>query len=110
MFVEFVGLGKVPHRPLRLVVAPASNDGGASMLVQILIRPLPNIADKVHHLEWAATFGISIDRSRRAQDTPFVRWRHQFGIPIVAPWVKAAIVPLRRILPLPFVGQTLARP
>src|SRR5215472_6329636 len=110
MFVQFVGLWKVPHRALGLVIAPASDNSGASMFVTIFIGPLPDVANQIHHLEWATTFGVSIDLSRRAQDTFFVRWRHKFGIPIVAPRVEAAITALRRVLPFPFVGQTFARP
>jgi len=49
MLVKFVGLGKIPDRALRLIVAAAPQNVGPRVLVNELFRPLPNISGHVHY-------------------------------------------------------------
>src|SRR5882762_10694493 len=46
---EFVRLGKIPDRPLRLVITPTAEDSTPCVFVGELFRPLPDVADQVHH-------------------------------------------------------------
>lgn len=59
MVVAAVGLGKVPHGALMPIVASAAQDCRPREFVDILVGPLPHIANHVHDAEGAGAIGIA---------------------------------------------------
>src|SRR5258708_20237440 len=55
---QFICLGEIPDRSPRLVIASASQNSAPCMLIQKFIRPLPHIANQVHHSIGAPSFPI----------------------------------------------------
>jgi hypothetical protein len=105
-----ISLREIPHRTLRLVVAAAAQNRSPGVVVEIFVRPLPDIADQVHHADCARAFGVRRDVIWPAHRPSFVGNRNCGGLPLVAPWVHASIGSLGGELPLPFIGQALAGP
>src|SRR5579863_2923462 len=120
VLIVSVGLGEIPHRTLRLIVAAAAQDGGASVLVDVLIRPLPYVAYHIDDPEGAGAFGMCIDIAGRKHCTAFVgSWRdcirrtcrrgtckrtrkdRRNGPVAVSPGELAPVIALRGMLPLP---------
>ncbi len=64
MLRQPIRLRKIPARPLRLIMAAPSENGGTSVRITVLIRPLPNIAHQIHHPESAAPTRVSIGIAR----------------------------------------------
>ena len=56
-----VRLGEVPHGAQGVIVAAATHDRSASMVVGIFVGPLPHVAHHVHHAKWARSVGMRID-------------------------------------------------
>src|SRR6267154_6002201 len=98
---EFVRLGKIPDRPLRLVITPTAEDSTPCVFVGELFRPLPDVADQVHHTKCASTFRMCVYRIGTPHRSVFIRFRHRGCVPLVAPGIDAAIGGLCGILPLP---------
>src|SRR5258708_3649736 len=125
LFVS-VGLREVPDRALRLIMTASANDGGARVLVEVLIGPLPYVADHIHHAKWAGPLGMRIHVVRGKHRTAVIRNRcrsivfqgagNWTSVPggrkpvAVPPRKSASIVALRRILPLPLAGKPLPGP
>src|SRR5713226_4407371 len=107
---QFICLGKIPDRSLRLVVTSASQDSASRVLVERFIGPLPNVADQVHHAERACRFWMSGDGIWAAHRLALVRSGDRGSIPLIPPRIKPAIGALGGILPLPFTRQPLSRP
>src|SRR6266481_5540253 len=110
MLAEFIRLRKIPNRTLRLVVASSAQNSTPRMFVGEFVRPLPHVADKVHHSKRTSSFRMRVDGIRTAHRPVLIRFRNGGRVPLVAPGIDAAIGALRRILPLPFVRQTLLYP
>lgn len=64
MFAVLVGLRKIPDGALRSIVAAAPQDGRPSMFIDILIRPLPYIANHIQDSKRARPFWMCIDVAR----------------------------------------------
>src|SRR5258708_30630954 len=56
---QFICLGEIPDRSLRLVITSAAQNAAPCMFIQKFIRPLPDVADKVHHSIGARSFRMS---------------------------------------------------
>ena len=110
MLCQFICLGEIPDRSLRLVVTSASQDSASSVLVEKFIGPLPNVADHVHHSERACGFWMSGDGIRTSHRSALVRSGDRGSIPLIPPRIKPAIGALGSILPLPFARQPLSSP
>ena len=50
---QLIGLRKVPARTLRLIVTTAAQNRRPRMFVHILVGPLPDVADQIHHAKRA---------------------------------------------------------
>src|SRR5258708_9230216 len=76
VFIQFVRLREIPVRTLRLIIAAATQDGRACVLVFKLVGPLPHVADQVHDSERARSRGMRVDIGGLAVRTSVVRrWR-----------------------------------
>ena len=60
VLIQPVRLREVPHGALRLIIGSSSHYGGAGMLVQKFVSPLPDIADEVLHAERTRPLRMSI--------------------------------------------------
>src|ERR1035437_207732 len=110
VFLQAIGLGEVPDGALRLVVTSAAKYGGAGVLVDELFRPLPDVADQVHHAERTGSFRMCVDRIGTAHGAGLVGHRNRTRIPVVAPRIEAFVNALRPQLPFPLTGQALSGP
>src|SRR5216684_3571518 len=110
MLVELICLWKIPDGSLRLVITATPQDASPRVLILKFFGPLPHISYQVHHREWACAQRVRVDRIRTPHGSSFVRHWHGVSIPCVSPWIHASIRTLCRILPLPFMRQTLSRP
>src|ERR1700730_5531490 len=109
MTVVFVGLRKIPNRALRLIVAAATQDASASVLIQILIGPLPDIPHEIHHAKRACSVRMLIYIVGISHRTALILDRHGACVPCITPRISSAISALCGELPLPFMWQTLSR-
>src|SRR2546425_13323958 len=80
------------------------------MLVPVLIGPLGDISFEIEHAKWACPFRKGIHVCGRTHGAASIYGRYGFGLPIFAPRIKAPIVGLGGILPLPFMRHTFASP
>src|SRR2546425_3970792 len=110
MFVQFVGLREIPTRTLRLVVTAAAQYSCPCVVVRIFVRPLPDVACEVFHPERAGAARMSGNIIGAAKNTPLFRKGYGGCVPLLSPGIKASVISLGRILPLPFVREPLARP
>ena len=110
MFVVAISLGKVPNGALGLVVFASADDGRASVFVDKLIGPLPDIAHHIHHAVGAGSEGMRFHRVGSTHRTRRIRKGHGSRIPLISPWKGTTIRSLSGHLPFPLVGQTFARP
>ena len=110
MLVQTVGLREIPPTALRLVVASSAHDRGPSVLVDVLVGPLPDVSHQVHDSVWACTLWERVHVGGLAHVAPLVRGRDSGRIPVLTPRVGASVGSLRRVLPFPFVRQALSRP
>src|SRR5450759_1059458 len=106
MLSEPGGVREIPPRALWEVVAATTNHGGARVLVQILVRPLPHVAGHIHHAKGAGASREGLDIRRRTQAAALVGRRHGGDVWFVAPGEQAPVRPLGGILPFPFVWQS----
>ena len=60
MLIVFVSLWEVPYRALRLIVAASAKDGSASVLIEILIGPLPYVAYHIHDAKRTGSLRVRI--------------------------------------------------
>ena len=60
MLRKFVGLREIPARSLGLIMTPAAQNGSACMIVNILVRPLPDVAYHIHYTKLTCTCGVSV--------------------------------------------------
>src|ERR1035437_3390040 len=97
-------------RVLREIVTATANHSGPGVLVQILVRPLPDIARQVHYTKRAGAAGEGIHISRRTRIAALVRRRHDCGVRFIAPGEQAPVGPLGGVLPFPFVWQAFPSP
>src|ERR1044071_84057 len=92
-------------------MSAAANDRGACMLVLEFVGPVPDVADHIHDAEWTGSIGMRIDIGWRRHDTrSFFERRHSIYFRAVPPRIGPAVVALRRVLPFPFMRQSLAGP
>src|SRR5579862_7154320 len=110
MLSELVGLWEIPYRPLRLVIASASQNAAPRVLVLKLFGPLPHISHEIHHTERTRPLRMCVNRIGSAHRAAFVWHRNGIGIPRVSPRIRSSIRALRRILPFPFVWQPFPSP
>src|SRR5882724_11151074 len=75
MLIVFVSLWEVPYRALRLIVAASAKDGSASVLIEVLVGPLPDISDHVHYAERTRSLGMRIHIAWGKHRTPLIRSR-----------------------------------
>lgn len=75
MLLISISLREVPDRALRLVVISATDYGGASMVVEILVGPLPYVPYHIHYAERAGSAGVRIHVARRQRDASLIRNR-----------------------------------
>src|SRR5208282_4395048 len=101
---------EIPDRSLRLVVTSAAQNSAAGVLVEIFIRPLPDVADQIHHAERACAFWMSRDSIGAAHGSALVRRWNRGSIPLISPRIKPAVGARGGVLPFPFVRQALASP
>src|SRR5882724_1328715 len=85
---QFICLGEIPDRSLRLVITSASQDSASCVLVEKFIGPLPNVADQVHHAERACGFWMRGDRIWAAHPSALVRSGDRGSIPLIPPRIK----------------------
>ena len=104
MLVQLVGLREVPDRALRPIVAAATENAAASVVVDELLRPLPHISDHIHHSKWTGSFRVCVHRIWTSHAARFIGHWNGTLVPLVAPRVETSIRALRCILPLPLVG------
>src|ERR1041384_5176235 len=64
VLIQAVRLREVPHGSLGLIIASSSQHGGAGMLVQKFVGPLPDVADQVLHAERTCPLRMSIHSIR----------------------------------------------
>jgi hypothetical protein len=62
MLVKIIGLGEIPNRSCRLVIASTSEDGGTCVLIGILIGPLPDIPDEILYAKRAGAARMRVYR------------------------------------------------
>ena len=65
MLVIPVRLRKVPDGTGWAIVATASQDCCASVVINILVCPLPHIPDHIHHAKWTPSIGVCINIAGR---------------------------------------------
>src|ERR1700733_1047414 len=104
MVIVFVRLGKIPDRTLRLIVAAATQDTSTSVLIYILIGPLPDISHEIHHAKWTCSARMLLYIVGTPHRTALIRNRHGARVPCITPRISSAIRALRGKLPLPFMG------
>ena len=80
MLFVFVGLWEVPHGALRLKVTASANNGGASVLIDVLVGPLPYIAYHVHYTERTRSLGMRINIARRKHGATLIRSRRESSV------------------------------
>src|SRR5216684_5098281 len=110
MLVELIGLWKIPYGSLRLVITATPQDAPSRMLILKFFGPLPHVSYQVHHREWACTERVRVDRIGTPHGSSFLRHWNSISIPCVSPGIYASVRTLCRVLPFPFVWQTLSRP
>src|SRR6266576_3064698 len=110
VLVEFVGLREVPDRPLGLVIASATKNPAACVVILELLCPLPDISDQVHHPKGARALRMRVDCVRPAHGTTLVRNRNGFRFPGIPPGIGPTIGALSSVLPFAFVRQALPCP
>src|SRR5215472_13777917 len=110
VLVQLVRLRKIPDRSLRAVVAAAPQNRRARMVILVLVRPLPDIADEIPNAAGTLALGSQARIGRRAQGASLFRRRYSACIPRVTPRIQSSVRTLGSVLPLPLVRQTLACP
>src|SRR5713226_571825 len=110
MFVELIGLRKIPYGSLWLVITASAQDAPSRVLILKFFGPLPHVSYQVHQREWACTQRVRVDRIRTPHGSSFLRHWNGVSIPCVSPGIHASIGALCRILPFPLVRQTFSRP
>src|SRR6202789_2783179 len=108
MFGEFVCLRKIPHRTLGLIVFASTESRRTCVCIDKFFGPLPDIANQVHHAKRTRSLRVRIDRIRSAHNAALVGNWDRTCAPPVYQRIGAATLALRRILPLPLMGQALA--
>src|SRR6202022_743606 len=103
-------LREIPDRALGTVVTATAQGGGAGMVVEILVGPLPDIAGHIHDAEWTGSEGMGVDGRRASEIAAQVALGDGLVIPVVAPRIQPAIGALRGVLPFPFMREALAGP
>src|SRR5579859_2227787 len=107
VLIQAIRLREVPNRALRLIIASSSHHGGAGMLVQKFVSPLPDIADQVLHAERTRPLWMSIHGIRISEFSSLVGCGHDGSIPRISPRVESPVATLSGILPLPLMRQPL---
>src|SRR3984885_16053724 len=72
VFVEPVGLGKIPDRSSWLIIRTAARNRRTRVLVAKLVGPLGNISSHVEHAEGTGPCGKRIHIGWRAHHSPVV--------------------------------------
>jgi hypothetical protein len=91
MLVIPVCLRKIPDGPLWLIVAPATQNSGTCVLIDIFVRPLPDVAYHVDGSKITGAIWVCIYIIRTAQGAALIRERHGVGLPGIAPRIRTAI-------------------
>src|SRR6267143_2216402 len=107
---QFICLGEIPDRSLRLVITCASQNSTPCMLIQKFIRPLPHIANQVHYSVGTRSFRMSGHGIGTSHCAALVRNGDSRSIPLISPRIEAPIRALGSILPFPFARQSLPGP
>src|SRR5580658_8252005 len=115
-------------------MAATTHNSRPRMLVDVFIRPLPDISNHIHYAKWTRAVGVRIHiagrehspspvRNRRGGILRIVpiarRYRHGLRLrntsqyrgrrPIaITPWIKLIAISLRGVLPLPLMRKPLA--
>src|SRR5271169_6860147 len=110
MFVEAIGLRKIPDGSSRLIECPSAQNRRARMLVAKLVGPLRNISGHIECAERAGAGGKRIRVGWRAHSSPMVRWRNRPVIPLISPRIEPPVGALRGVLPFPIVRQPFSSP
>jgi hypothetical protein len=110
MFTQFVGLRRVEDWILRLVKVASSQNPAAGVFVLKFFGPLPHVSDQIHDAKWAGALRVGIERIRSTHRPSLIGDGHDIYLPVIPPWIRATIAALRRILPLPLMGQALPCP
>src|SRR5271170_7805003 len=110
MLVQSVGLGKIPDRALRLIVAATPQNAGPRVLVNELLGPLPNVSDHVHYAKRTRPLRMRVCQIWTTHAPRLVGHGHGAGVPLVPPRIEPSVVTLRCVLPLPLVRQPFSRP
>src|SRR3982074_1343729 len=91
-------------------MAPAPENSRTSVLVLVLVSPLPDIPNQVHNTERTGPLRVTSDIGRPGHGSSRVgRW-YGSRIPCVSPRVCAVVRSLSRVLPFPLVWKPLPSP
>src|ERR1700675_2380272 len=110
VFVQAIGLRKVPDRSQGLIRSATSNDRRPSMRVAVFIGPLRHVADQIENAEGTCALRESCHVRKRMHRRTRICGRKILRIKILSPWIQTAVGGLRRILPLPFMRKALMSP
>src|SRR5215469_3314487 len=100
----------MPNGSLWLILSATPQNPSSIVFIREFFRPLPYISYEIDYAERAGTLRVRNDCVGIAHRAVFVRNGISFRVPTVSPGIEPSIRSLRCILPLPFMGQTLACP